>query len=121
MKIRENVIKNRECGLKKLDNLLTVCTIYEIIEETITICNQFPDIWGGSDWGSTRWGNVHWGFHNALYDIYDKRCGIRKDFQFSTNLDECLSDEQIKYIADKCNITDKYEGIRERKIMYEIK
>ena len=114
MKIRENVIKNRECGLKKLDNVLTICTVDEIIEETIRICNEYPDIWGRG------WGNVHWGFHNALYNICDKLCGIRKEFQFSANLDECLSDEQIKYIADKCNITDKYMGIRERKIMYEI-
>ena len=103
---KSDVIKKQKGGIKWYKHVESVIGVDKIIDKTIKISTEFPDIW------PNRWDNVHWSFGNAFRSYYDDKNynvpRIRNNNQASFNLDEVLTNEQINYIKEQLNIKEPY-------------
>jgi hypothetical protein len=110
MYTREQVIKGRLCGLKMLDKATSLKPIQEIIDESIATNKEMPNIW------NVGWSNMDWAFGNAWRDVIWNHEKSDRDIGTSFNLDEALTEEQLKYVSDKTGIPLPYnDHFRERK------
>jgi len=110
MYTKEQVISERKCGLKYLDKAVAFVGMQVILDETIKIRKESPDIWG------TGWSNVDWAFGNAWRDVLWKNKLASGDIDSTENLDEALTPEQMQYLADNLNLDlSTYEPCWKRK------
>ena len=104
---KNDVIKDRCCGLRWYDHIVSFVNISELLDAAVKIHALYPTTWG------TGWGNLHWAFGNACRKAYqDNKNGmgkIRHNGQTSFNLDECLTKEQLSDFASRCGVTDVYK------------
>lgn len=112
---KADVIKNKKCGIKWFEHILTEFTIENIIEDAIIIHKQYPNTWVRIGHPEEIWNNIHWAFGNAYLNLYAKmKVKFKNNGQSSFNLDEVLTEEQIKYLSDKCDIKFPYKDCWER-------
>lgn len=108
---KTHVIKNQTSGIKWYKHVESFVGVDKIIEETINISKQHPDVWVLKS-NPNRWANVHWAFMNAFGNLYDDpsikipRC--RNNGVCCFNLDEVLTDQQIDYIKKSLGIVEPY-------------
>lgn len=116
--------KNRTNGLKKYDIALTKIDENTLIEKSIELYNETIDKHLENMTPYFKQDNYCVGyewkfFHRNFLSIMRKvLVSINKKYietSISFNLDEALTDNQIEYIASKCNIKDPYIGIYPRK------
>ena len=74
-------------GLKVWDKALTNATRQEIIDESIRICAEFPDIWGRG------WSNFDWALGNAVRDIAYPNA--TRDISMTWNADDVLTPDEL--------------------------
>ena len=87
-------------GLKVWDKALENATRQEIIDESIRICTDFPDIWGRG------WSNFDWALGNAVRDIaYPKST---RDIAMTWNADDVLTSEELTVIKSKLGFNTDY-------------
>jgi len=93
------IIQHKKSGIKWYEHVLTEFTIDEILALTIEINKKFPDTW------VEGWNNIHWAFNNAFIELYQKmKVKVQNNGQCCFNLDEVLTQEQIKYLSKECNV-----------------
>lgn len=105
MKVSE-VLKKRSCGLKMVDHIRTHGLMSVVLKDCVELNNRQPDTWGKG------WPNLHWAFANALSSVY-KEMPIPRlrgyNGQFCCNLDEALTEEELKELAALTNTTDPFK------------
>ena|ERR1019366_4578537 len=96
---QQKMLKERRCGLKYYDRALALCkNKQEIIDRAIAINKEMPDIWGPG------WRNFDWALGNAIQEIINNK----NEFQMSFNVNDVLTDEEMKQVADACGFTGQY-------------
>lgn len=103
MYTKEQVMKERRCGLKIFDKAVIKSSRQAVIDKGIEYYKENPDTWGPG------WPTVDWAIGNAMRDIADNHGPS------TFNLDEALTDDEMKNIASLLNITDLYVGHWKRK------
>ena len=100
------MLAERRCGLKYWDKVEQTLGKEVILERTVEIHNQYPDIWGNK--AGTDWRNCDWAIGNAVRELY---CAITKkngEYQMSWNINDVLTEQDIQYIQQKCGYVGKY-------------
>ena len=92
---RSHVIAERRCGLKYVDKAIAMTSRQHIINESIKVANQFPNVW------KPGWSNFSWAFGNVVIEIINPKGDISQTWNF----DEVLTDEEITDIANKMGYT----------------
>ncbi len=106
---KNDVIKNKRCGIKLFEHVKSSKGLDSIISSTLEIYKRYPNTW------KHTWDTVHWAFNNACMSLYrEMDVKIRNNGQMSFNLDEVLTDEEIKYIAKELKILIPYYEVWKR-------
>jgi hypothetical protein len=93
-------MKRKILGLKVWDKALENSTREQIIEESISICTEFPDVWGRG------WSNFDWAIGNAVRDIaYPKST---RDIAMTWNADDVLTSEELDNIKTALGFKTDY-------------
>lgn len=104
---KEQVIEGRKCGLKYWDESIALKGREAVINEAISISKQYPDVWGKG------WPNVTWAIVNAVIEIVN-----RGQISQNWNLDEALTQDEIKHIAKELNLNmNDYKPLWNRKVL----
>lgn len=107
---KKQVIEGRKCGLKYLDKAVAAVGMQAILEETVRIAKEFPDTWGPG------WPNVDWAFGNAWRNVLWEKKLAKGDIAATENLDEALTEEQLKWLADQLGFSlNDYKPTWERR------
>jgi hypothetical protein len=94
MYTKEQVIRDRKCGLKYLDQAVEIVGRQMVVDKTIALARQHAGVWGGG------WSDVSWASGNAVKDL----ANIEKDISMTWNLDEAFTDVELFDIAAQLNL-----------------
>lgn len=94
MYTKEQVIRDRKCGLKYLDQAVEIAGRQGMVDKTIALVRQNAGVWGGG------WADVSWANGNAVKDLAD----IEGDISMTWNLDEAFTEAELFDIATELNL-----------------
>jgi len=94
MYTKEQVIRDRKCGLKYFDKAVEIAGRQGVVGKTIALARQHAGVWGGG------WADVSWASGNAVKDL----ANIEKDISMTWNLDEMFTDVELFNIATELNL-----------------
>jgi hypothetical protein len=87
---REEIIRDRRCGLKYFDKALTKVSIQRLIDDSIACFQDNPNICPDSPWS-----RMGWSVANVIMEIIDN------DVPPTANLDEMFTDDWMTYISQR--------------------
>jgi len=107
---KQDVIRDRLKGLKHLDRACAIVPKDEIIKKAIAVAQDpaYAGIWGNND----TWAHFDWAFGNVFREIVSPKVDLSTTF----NLDEALTEDEMKAIAASLGITETYVAFHFRAV-----